>query len=267
MAEKKMPEMITLTIGGTTYEIVDELARDRIGNLNELHTDDKTCVIAALNELVRKLGAIEVDEATVKEIVEDCLDDAGVEKFATKDEVEAKADDVLFPEDYRVGAAFGGFNVGDSLQGMMLREIIAKLLDAELYVSVIEKITGNEIPMLSGSPDSLEKTSYSLITMTAGEAAGAPTASGFYQITENGAVIESGYQLSTESTGRKNYAMALPEGATIISVSMWDALTQSWLPYSPVFTPTGTMTVDGYSYTTYESDDSSSGEVLRIVIE
>lgn len=242
MAEMKMPEMITLTIGGTTYEIVDEQARETIKNLK-------------------------VDETRVKEIVEDCLDDAGVDQFATKKEVAAKADDVLFPEDYRVGAAFGGFNVGDSLQGMALREIIAKLLDAEIYVSITEKITSNEIPMLSGSADGLEATTFSVITMTPEQAVSAPTAAGFYQIEENGVVTESGYQIFSESTGRQNYAIAIPEGATIISVSIWDELTQKWLPYSPAFTPTGTTTVDGHTYVTYESEDSSSGEVLRFEIE
>lgn len=242
MAEMKMPEMITLTIGGTTYEIVDELARETIKNLK-------------------------VDETRVKEIVEDCLDDAGVEKFATKDEVEAKADDVLFPEDYRVGADFGGFRAGDRLQGLPLKEIIVKLLDATEKENMVEKITSNEIPMLSGSSNGVEATTFSVITLTPEQATVAPTTSGFYQIVADGVVTQSGYQLFTESTGRSNYAIAIPEGATILGVYMWDALTQSWLAYSPVFTKTGTTTDGGYTYEIYESDDSSSGEVLRFEIE
>lgn len=242
MAEMKIPEMKTLTIGGTTYEIVDELARETLGNL-------------------------EIDEAKVKEIVEDCLDAAGVEKFATKDEVNVKADDVLFPDDFRTGAAVGGFGGGESLQGMTLRAIIAKLLNAELYVSITEKIMKDKIPMLSGSTAGLEKTTYSYITMTPAQAAAAPTTSAFYQIADGGSIRESGYQLFTEATGRTNFAIALPERAKIVSVSMWEELTQSWVPYSPVFAETGKTTVDGVVYTTYESDDSSSGEVLRIAIE
>lgn len=262
-----MEVMKTLTSDGTTFEIVDQLARKIIGNLEELETSDKTCVIAAINELVRNDGGDKVDEAKVKEIVEDCLDTVGLENFATKDEVKVKADDVLFPDDYRVGKAVGAFGVGDSLQNLTLREIIAGILDATLYVSIIEKIMRDEIPMLSGSSDGLEATTFSVMTMTPEQAVAAPASSGFYQISENGVVSESGYQLVTESTGRTNYAMALPEGATIVKVHMWDDLTRSWTDYSPVFTPTGKTTVNGVTYTTYESSDSSSGEVLRFVIE
>lgn len=262
-----MVEMKTLTIGGTTYEIVDQLARNNIGNLEELETSDKTCVIAAINELVRNDGGDEVDEAKVKEIVEDCLEAVGLENFATKDEVNTKADDILFPDDYRVGAAVGAFNVGDSLQNLTFREIVVKILNATLYVSIIEKIMLNKIPMLSGSSDGLEKTTFSYMSMTSEQAVVAPTSSAFYQISEDGVVSESGYQLFTESTGRTNYAMALPEGAKIVAIYMWDDLTSSWVSYSPVFTSTGKTTVDGVAYTTYESNDSSSGEVLRIAIE
>ena len=121
--------------------------------------------------------------------------------------------------------------------------------------------------MLSGSSDGLEPTTFSVITLTSEQASAAPTASGFYQITADGVVTESGYQTFTESTGRSNYAIAIPEGTTIKRVYMWDDLTQSWLDYSPVFAKTGTTTVDGHTYVTYESDDSSSGEVLRFEIE
>lgn len=262
-----MVEMKTLTIGGTTYEIADQLARENIGNLEELETSDKTCVIAAINELVRNDGGDKVDEDKVKEIVDNCLAAVGLESFATKDEVKTKADDILFPDDYRVGTAVGAFGVGDSLQNLPLREIVARLLNATLYVSIIEKIMRDQIPMLSGSSDGLEKTTFSVMTMTPEQAVVAPASSAFYQISEDGVVSESGYQLVTESTGRTNYAMALPEGATIVKVYMWDDLTRSWTDYSPVFTPTGKTTVDGVAYTTYESDDSSSGEVIRIAIE
>ena len=172
-----------------------------------------------------------------------------------------------FTDDYRVKTAVGGFAVGDRLQNLTLREIIKKLLDAKSATENIDTIIENKIPMLSGSSSGLNGTTYSYMTMTPAQAAAAPSSYGFYQISENGVVIESGYQIMPESTGRKPYAMALPEGATIVKVYMWDDLTRSWTEYSPVFIPTGTTTVDGVTYTTYESSDSSSGEVLRFVIE
>lgn len=234
-----MVEMKTLTIGGVTYEIVDKKTRDNIGNIEDLATPNKTCLVAAINDAYGNGGGGSVD-------------------------------DVLFTDNFIVGAAVGGFKVGDSLQNLTLKEILTKILDAKVMTepeSIVDLIIANEIPMLSGSADGLQTTAFSYFTMASDEAAVAPTASGFYQIVEDGVVTESGYQLFTESTGRTEYAMALPEGAAIVKVYMWDTLTNSWLDYSPVFTETGTTTVDGYTYVTYESDDSSSGEVLRFVIE
>lgn len=262
-----MAEMKTLTLQGTTYEITDQKARDNIGNLDELETTDKTCLVAAINEAARSGGGGEVDPGEVEKIVEDYLTEnpPDTSNLATKGEVEVKADDVLFPDEIYAGTTFGAFKAGDSLQGLPLREIITKLLDAK--GSIIQQIMANEIPMLSGSSDDLKKMTYSLITMTSAEAAVAPSSSGFYQIVNDGVVKESGYQLFTEATGRNNYAMAIPEGAKIVKVYMWDALTISWVDYSPVFTLLGTTTVDGNAYEIYESADSSSGEVLRFVIE
>ena len=198
--------------------------------------------------------------------------DASVDttQFATKAEVAVKADDILFPDNYVVGIKYGAFNVGDSLQNLTLREIIMKMLDAKEASepeSIIDKIISNEIPMLSGSEDGVTATNFAYIELTAEEAANAPTTSGFYQIVNDGVVSENGYQLITESTGRTNYAIALPEGSTLVDVMMWDEPTSAWVDYSPVFTKTGTTTVDGYSYIIYTSADSSSGETLRFIIE
>ena len=264
-----MTQMKTLTIGNETYEIVDDKARANVGNPDDLETEDKTSAIAAINELAKKCaeGGGDVDETKVGEIVDERLEEAGLKDFATKDDVKLKADDVLYTDDSRAGSDFGAFKTGDSLQNLTLKEIITRLLNVTVKENVIEKIIREEIPMLSGSSGGLEATGFNVIMMTPEQASAAPAASGFYQITADGVVTESGYQLFTESTGRSNYAIALPEGVTITHVYMWDALTQKWLDYSPVFTETGTTTVDGITYVTYESDDSSSGEVLRFEIE
>lgn len=262
-----MVEMKTLTIGEETYEIVDEKARDNIGPIEDLATTDKTSIVAAINEVAKYGGGGEVDEAKVVEIVDGRLEEAGLDNFATKDEVKEKADDVLFEADFRVGTAVGAFKVGDKLQNLTLKEIITKILNAAERENMIEKIISNEIPMLSGSSDGLVAMPFSLLTMTSDEAVAAPNSAGFYQIADDGVVKESGYLIFTESTGRKNYAMGIIEGAKIVDIYMWDDLTQRWVDYSPVFTETEKTTVDGYSYAIYESDDSSSGEILRLVIE
>ena len=65
--------MKTLTLGGITYEIIDQRARDSIGNLDELATTDKRCLVAAINELAGRGGGGEVDPSAVQQIVEDYL--------------------------------------------------------------------------------------------------------------------------------------------------------------------------------------------------
>lgn len=196
--------------------------------------------------------------------------DIDTSNFATKDDLALKADDVLFTENYVVGSEYGAFNVGDSLKNLTLREIIINMLNATKEIepiSGIDEIIAKEIPMLSGSEDGLTAMNYAHTQMTSEEAAKAHTANVFYQIVNDGVVSETGYQIITESTGRTNYVMALPEGITLVDVLMWDEPTNKWLDYSPVFTQTGTTTVDGYAYIIYTSADSSSGETLRLIVE
>lgn len=217
--------------------------------------------------LIRKAVAMGggLSEDEVRKIVEEYLIN-----IATKDEVAAKANDVLFPEYYVVGNDCGAFSAGDSLQNLTLRAIITKILNAKEELppmSIIDFIMLNEIPMLSGSEDGVNATTYAYSVFTSAEAKKAPTSSGFYQIIDGGDVSESGYQLITESTGRSSYAIALVEGATLVDVLMWDEPTSTWVDYLPVFTQTGTTTVDGYTYAIYTSADSSSGETLRFIIE
>lgn len=65
--------MKTLTIGGVTYEIVDQRARDLIGNLDDLETTGKNSLVAAINEIARTGGGGEVNPDDVTKIVEEYL--------------------------------------------------------------------------------------------------------------------------------------------------------------------------------------------------
>ena len=208
----------------------------------------------------------------IKRAVELASRNAAVDttNLATKDDLSLKADDVLFTENFVVGIEYGAFQVGDSLKNMTLREIISKMLNAAKQIepiSGIDEIIANQIPMLSGSEDGVTATAYAYKEFTSEEAAKAPTTSVFYQIVDGGVVSETGYQIITEQTGRTNYAIALPEGITLVDVLMWDEPTSTWVDYTPVFTQTETITVDGCAYIVYTSDDSSSGESLRFIIE
>lgn len=50
-------EMKTLTVGGITFEVVDAKAREDIGELDDLLTEDKSSLVAALNEVYRTGGS------------------------------------------------------------------------------------------------------------------------------------------------------------------------------------------------------------------
>ena len=51
-------EMKTLTIGDTTYEIVDDSARDSVGDLSSLNTQAKTDLVSAINEAAESSGVV-----------------------------------------------------------------------------------------------------------------------------------------------------------------------------------------------------------------
>ena len=57
-------EMKTLTIGDTTYEIVDEEAREKEGDLSELNTQVQTDLVAAINEVADSSGVVSVNGMT-----------------------------------------------------------------------------------------------------------------------------------------------------------------------------------------------------------
>lgn len=57
-------EMKTLTIGDTTYEIVDEEAREKEGDLSELNTQVQTDLVAAINEVAESSGVVSVNGMT-----------------------------------------------------------------------------------------------------------------------------------------------------------------------------------------------------------
>ena len=57
-------EMKTLTIGDTTYEIVDEEARESVGDLSDLTTQENTDLVAAINEVADNSGVVSVNGKT-----------------------------------------------------------------------------------------------------------------------------------------------------------------------------------------------------------
>lgn len=67
-----MAEMITLTMGGNTYEIVDKQARDWIGEITTLETAASD-LVSAINEVLQLSQDESVDAAEVQRIIEEYL--------------------------------------------------------------------------------------------------------------------------------------------------------------------------------------------------
>ena len=62
-----MKEMKTLTIGDTTYDIVD----DRIGKLNDLDTEAKGCIVDSINEVFTRSKNIDLNGYATEQYVQD----------------------------------------------------------------------------------------------------------------------------------------------------------------------------------------------------
>lgn len=69
-------EMKILIIGDTEYEIVDESARDNIGDLNALNTDTKADLVTAINEHEYQLNNLPATP-TVPTKTSDLTNDSG----------------------------------------------------------------------------------------------------------------------------------------------------------------------------------------------
>ena len=157
--------------------------------------------------------------------------------YALKSEVALKADDVLFSTDKFVTKAVGGFVVGDNLNGVKLADLFAKLLelvneqpDAPVEPdepdSIIDNIIINKLAMYSVDDNgNMIAEDFEKLTFDATTAELAPENYGFYQIVENGKVIESGYQNLMSSNDELYYVIALPKEVdyhTMVKLQEWD---------------------------------------------
>lgn len=169
--------------------------------------------------------------------------------LATVEQLATKADVIPFTEDKFVTKAVGNFAVGDSVKGLSVAEILAKLLGLsdepinpdepdipDEPTGVVETILANKLPMYQLAGDGvLAELPYNYITITADEAAASqqkPTQSGFYQIiNENGDVIESGYQQIQVKIPNVPFMIALPniiDYPNQVSAQVYNELQKTW---------------------------------------
>ena len=206
-------------------------------------------------------------------------------KFATFEDLVAKADNVLFTDsEYKVTKAAGDFEVGNIIKNISITDLFTGILGLQKYIppvtpddpeSVITEIITQNIPLVSGtSSDALEGEYSDHVFETNAEYAAAPVnketgTSIFYQkLGVSGVVEEYGYQSYTPTTGRgSKLIVAIPEGLVISKVTIWDGLSNSWTLYRQTFNEVETIENNGVKYTVYECTENGKGATLRIIVE
>lgn len=226
------------------------------------------------------------------------------EEYVTESELETKANGVPFTTDKFVTKALGGFTVGESVKSLTIAEILAKLLELADVApgenpelpdnpdipaepdGIVENIIVNKLPMYSVNSDgTVTAGEFELITFSQETAAVAPEKSGFYQIVENGKVIESGYQDMMVLNDEMYYVIALPKDVdynTMVRLQAFDERDQTWKNCSkklPLTNDPDTVTalcdevgidishIDTEIYTVWALEDACTGSKLRYIIE
>lgn len=210
--------------------------------------------------------------------------------------VETKVDKVLFTTAKYVTNPIGSFKAGDDVRGITIAEIFAKLLglvdekptEPEVPsepTTVVEKIIAGELSMYSVTENNeLATTDFSVIRLTPEEAAAAPEKSGFYQIVDNGKVIESGYQELMVLSDETYYVIAMPkilDYNTMVEMQAYDTEENLWCPYSklPLISDQDAVAalcdeagidishIDTTLYTVLALEDICTGSKLRYIIK
>lgn len=174
-------------------------------------------------------------------------------------ELDKKADKVPFTTAKFVTRAVGGFTIGDSVKGLTIAEIFAKLLGLsdenpnenpdipdmpDEPTSIVETIITEQIPMyeIDETCNAIEMPyAYTIFEKDSSSDLEEPTQTGFYQKTENGNIIESGYQHVSSENDSMYYIIALPKGVdfnTNVTVLAYDPMDASdpWKPADLVMT-------------------------------
>lgn len=189
----------------------------------------------------------EVDTAIDESISSIEIPEVDTDSFATKVELSAKSDAVLFTTDLFVNDPVGDFVIGDSVKGLTIKQILTRILalsptvnpdtpDVPTTESLVETIIEDKIPMYQLDIDGniIEGSNYSYKEMTPEQASLAPTEECFYQIKDSsGEVIESGYQHLSAPTDDMFYLVLLPVGVTFgadgnTTHQVWDEGQQIW---------------------------------------
>ena len=214
-----------------------------------------------------------------------------------------KANEVPFSTDKFVTTAMGGFTVGESIKGLTMSEIIIRLLGLadkrpgeapdipdipdipDEPESIVDEVISKQLSMYSTSPDGiLVAEDFEIIEYTPEQAASAPEKSGFYQIIENGVVIESGYQDLTIVNDEVYYVIALPASIdynTMVTMQVYSPDEEKWEDCSklPLINDSDVVAalcaeaginisnLDTELYTIWLHEDICTGSIYRYIIK
>lgn len=200
-----------------------------------------------------------------------------------------KADKVPFTTDKFVTRSVGGFVEGESIKGLTIAELFAKLLglsddkpgenpeepdapgEGATPEEIADYLIATETPIYSQDDQGvLVASDFGNTTWTEEEAAvqmnGVST---FYQIVDDtGSVIESGYQEATTYNETDWLTVALPNTVTSFSIKKYDGLSNGWFPVNFEMEKAVNQTIEGYTiWTVPEEYEIMAGSTLRFVIE
>jgi len=214
--------------------------------------------------------------------------------------VAEKANEVLFTTAKFVNNPIGGFTEGEDVKDFTIAELFAKLLGLsdepvvdpdELETptepeGIVEEIIFNKLPMyVVNTNGELVAEDFEVTTFTPEEAAGEPVESGFYQIVDNGEVVESGYQDMQIVDDEMYYIIAFPKGVdynTMVRMQLWDDNEKLWVDSSkklPLTNDPDTVAalcdeasvdishIDTNLYTVWALEDTCTGSKIRYIIE
>lgn len=244
-----------------TVDLTDYVTKDAIKDFiseipAEYVTEDELDAKGYLTEH-QSLAGYATEQYVLDTVNELDIPEINLQNYYTKaetskaivDAIADKADDVPFNTDFIVVNAIGAFAAGESVKGLTVAQIFAKLLGLkeqpgestdpdepeEEQKSAVDRIMTDELSMYQIVSDGqLEETEYLYKTMSQTEALAAPETTCFYQIIDNGVVLESGYQQLTSYENELLYMIALPDFIQInsdtmkVSMKIWDNGAREW---------------------------------------
>ena len=266
--------------------IIDAFINDETGKLHLVFSDDTEEI---LGPIVGKDGLVTVIKV-------------GEVEYQHKNgriELPSFAKQVPFTTPKYVTNPLGTFEFGEDISGLTVEALFSRLLGLTDIIpetpqepeTVIDTIIFNKLPMYQvGAEGALVEVPYVYYEFTPEKASTVPDQAGFYQITDGGNVIESGYQQFTSYENEMFYMVALPDlikfnsDTMQVSVQIWDNGNKKWVATTPdlttqltcdleaiqaVFDECGIQlpeVIDGYTLWV-NLENTNNGEKFRYIIK